>query len=42
MSARSHDTEWDQDGGEGEEVTDDQLGCPERLEGSKGTLMYMK
>lgn len=31
MSARSQETWVDQSGGEGEEVTEDQLGVPERL-----------
>lgn len=32
MSARSQATLWDQGGGSGEEVTEDQRGSPERLE----------
>lgn len=31
MSARSQDTLWDQEGGDGDAVTDDQTGSPERL-----------
>jgi len=31
MSARSHVTLWAQEGGEGEDVTEDQVGAPERL-----------
>lgn len=33
MSARSQVTLWDQGGGFGEEVTEDQVGSPERLGG---------
>ena len=31
MSAFCHDTDLDQGGGSGDDVTDDQLGSPERL-----------